>query len=151
MNLRFNCKTERYGECEVYLPVVPVILKGEKGHEPLNFTAILDTGSPFVLIPREIADALGLAYDSTKTESAKGYNGDNFTTTKSKITITLRRGREKVTIDCICMIQLDGDREHEHLIIGSSFFEHVRVDFDYPNKKFYVKGETKLLRSGTLH
>ncbi|HZX20214.1 MAG TPA: pepsin-like aspartyl protease [archaeon] len=140
MNLRFNCKNINLGN-GIYIKelIVPVTLVG-KNNIRLNFTAVLDSGSPFVLISKEIADALELEYDQKEVHKAKSYSGDFFSTTLSHITIKIEKRNEKIQIRCRCAVQLDKQKAHENLIIGSSFFEHFRVLFDYPNNKFEIKG-----------
>lgn len=140
MNLRFNCKNINLGSgLYVKEPIVPVTLIGQNNIR-LNFTAVLDSGSPFVLISKEIADALELEYDKKEIHKAKSYSGDSFSTTMSYITIKIEKRNEKIQVRCRCAVQLDKQKSHENLIIGSSFFEHYRVLFDYPNNKFEIKG-----------
>ena len=139
MNLRFNCKHVHIGD-GIYIkePIVPITLIG-KDSIALNFTAILDTGSPFILIPKEIADELKLEYDTKNTKNAKSYSGSSFATSLSYVTIKIQKRNEKIQIRCKCAVQLSKTKSHETIIIGSSFFEHFRVLFDYPNNKFEIK------------
>ncbi len=66
MNLAFRCKHLELSEgVWVKEPVIPVTLIGTEGIR-LNFTAVLDSGSDFILIPLEVADALGLKYGKRK-------------------------------------------------------------------------------------
>lgn len=51
----------------------------------------------------------------------------------------LEKGRENVEIACQCAIFLEKDKQHEHIIFGSIFFEHFKILFDYPHNRFSIK------------
>lgn len=139
MKLRYHCKRQKIGESLwVNEPVIPVTFIGKEGIK-LNFTAILDSGSDFVLIPKEVADALKLEYNTKDADSAREYAGEKFTTTNSKVRIRIEKGREKADIECLCAILISKDYQHEHIIFGSSFFEHFKIIFDFPKRKFEIR------------
>jgi len=139
MNLTYRCKHVEISDgVWVKEPLIPITLMGPTGIK-LNFTAILDSGSDFVLLPLEVAEALELEYDKTKKDPAKTYVGERITTTRSKVRIRIEKGRENVTIECRCAILLNKEHQYEHIILGSTFFEHFRILFDYPNNRFQIK------------
>ena len=66
MNLRFNCKHQQIAEgIWVKESIIPVTLIGNSGAR-LNVTAILDSGSDFILLPLEVAEALNLAFGDSR-------------------------------------------------------------------------------------
>lgn len=139
MNLTFRCKHVLLGGGLISKePIIPITFIGARG-AGLNFNAVLDSGSDFVLIPVEVADALELEYDPSNPEKAKVYNGETISTCYSWVTIRVSKGREQTTIKCRCAIQLDKNKQHENIIFGSSFFEHFRIMFDYKNNRFQIK------------
>jgi hypothetical protein len=139
MNLTYRCKhIELDSSITVKEPIIPVTLIGANSFH-LNVTAILDSGSDFVLLPREIADALELDYDPGEKETAKLYTGNTITTTQSYVRIRLEKGHDNIEISCQCAIFLDNEKQHEHIIFGSSFFEHFKILFNYPNNRFSIK------------
>ncbi len=138
MNLTYRCRHLRIGELTVKEPIIPVTLIGSNGVK-LNFTAILDSGSDFVLLPLEVAEALKLKYNKRKRDSAKTYAGDSITTTQSRVRIKIEKDREKTVVECKCAILLNEKKQHEHIIFGSGFFEHFKIIFDYPNNRFQIK------------
>lgn len=138
MNLTFRCKHIKLADgITVKEPIIPVFLQGNK--EKLPFTAVLDSGSDFVLLPIEVAEALELDFDKSNPEKAKVYSGDTITTCYSWVFVTIKKGREQVKVKCRCAIQLEEKRQHENIIFGSTFFEHFRIHFDYPKNKFEIK------------
>jgi len=139
MNLTYRCKHLKLSEgVWVKEPILEVTLIGLKGTQ-LNFTAILDSGSDFVLLPLEVAEELNLDFDKTKRDSAKLYSGNRITTTKSRVRVKIEKGREKAVVECKCAILLNKNQQHEHIIFGSTFFEHFKILFDYPNNRFQIK------------
>lgn len=139
MNLIFRCKhIHLSADLVAKEAIVPVTLIGKNGVS-LNFTALLDSGSDFVLLPIEVAEALELDFDRANPEPAKVYTGETITTAMSKLQMVIQRGNERLDLSCRCAIQLEKNRQHEHIIFGSSFFENVKVLFDYPHNRFQIK------------
>ncbi len=124
-------------------PIIPITLIG-KNNQRFNFTGILDSGSDFVLIPKEIADALEIGYDDGIEITSKTFEGKEFKTKLSEVSIEIKKGREKIAVRCRIAINMGGPDYH-HIIIGSSFFEHFKISFDYPHNKFQIKSTPKKL------
>lgn len=140
MNLIFRCKHVQFEQgLTTKEAIIPVILSGPTG-EKFPTTAILDSGSDFTLLPIEVAKVLKLDYHEEEKTDATGYAGNLFTTTKSKVQIKIQKGHETVECECLCMINLDEKKQHDHVILGSTFFERFRITFDYPNNRFLIKG-----------
>lgn len=138
MHFRYNCKHIQLAQgVWVKEPVIPLTLIG-KNSQRIDFTAILDSGSDFVLIPKEIADALEIDYMKGIEIRSSTFEGKEFRTKISKVNMEIKRGREKLSLQCNAAISIDGPDYH-HIILGSSFFEHFEITFDYPNNKFTIK------------
>lgn len=118
-------------------PIIHVTLIG-KDRERVNFTAILDSGSDFVLLPKEIADALGIDYSKGVEIKSKTFDGKDFITKLATVSMEIKKGRERIPIQCKAAVSITGPDYH-HIILGSSFFEHFEITFDYPRNKFVVK------------
>jgi len=138
MYLRYNCKHQQLAKgVWVKEPIIPIALIGKDGTR-LDFTAILDSGSDFVLIPKEVADALGLDYRKGIEIKSKTFEGKEFKTKLTKVNMEIKKGREKIPLQCKAAVSINGPDYH-HIIIGSTFFEHFEVIFDYPKNKFVIK------------
>ncbi|VVB99093.1 Uncharacterised protein [uncultured archaeon] len=139
MNLTYRCKHIDLGNgSRSKEPIIPVTLIGEQGTK-FNFTAILDSGSDFVLLPLEVAEALELELDKSAAEKAKSFTGTPITTTMSNVRTRIQKGHEAIEIKCRCAVLLDRQSQHEHIIFGSSFFDHFKITFDYQNNRFQIK------------
>lgn len=140
MNLTFRCKHIKLGD-GLYAkePIVLVTLKGPT-NQSINTTAILDSGSDFVLLPLEVAETLELPLDLKDEQKAKGYEGNHFSTTQSKVFIQVSKDRERKSFECKCAVLTNPNQQHEHIIFGSNFFEKFKIIFDYPHNKFQIKG-----------
>lgn len=138
MYFRYNCKHRKLTEgVTVKEPIIPVTLVGKNGKK-LNFTAVLDSGSDFVLIPIEIAEVLELGFEKGIELKATTYTGEPFKTKITKVRIELRKGHDKVGIECRAAVNIGGVEYHD-LIFGSTFFEHFKITFDYKKNKFIIK------------
>src|SRR3989344_2296938 len=100
MTLTYRCThTEFFKGLVVKRPLIPVTLSGKK--EKMNFTAILDSGSDFILLPREVADILELEYDESEREEGNTYTGSRIVTTRSAVRVLIQKGREKYSWNAI--------------------------------------------------
>jgi len=139
MNFTYRCKHEKICNVTIKRPIVPIKLYGKDGLS-LNFNAILDSGSDFVLLPLEVAEELGLEYDQNNCAPASTYEGSTFTTTKSAVYVTIQKGREQsIKFSVKCMINLSHEKDYGDIILGSTFFENFKINFDYSNNKFQIK------------
>ena len=137
MYLRYNCKHQQLAKgVWVKEPIIPIALVGKGGKS--DFTAILDSGSDFVLLPKEIADALQLDYQKGIEIKSRTFEGKDFRTKLTTVNMEIKKGRERVPIQCKAAVNIDGPDYH-HIILGSSFFEHFEIIFDYPKNKFVIK------------
>jgi len=138
MSFRYNCRHRELAKgIQVKEPIIPITLAGKNG-EKLDFTAILDSGSDFVLIPKEIADALGVDYAKGVEIKSKTFDGLDFITKLATVNMEIKKGRERIPIQCKAAICTNGPDYH-HIILGSSFFEKFEITFDYPRNKFVIK------------
>jgi len=140
MNLIYRCKhREMNSGTWVKEPIIPVTLSGSNNLK-LNFNAVLDSGSDFVLIPLDVAEVLGLEVNKSEKQDAKFYTGNLFSTTESRVTISISKPRNPtITFSVKCMVLLDTEKQHDEIILGSGFFEKFKIIFDYPNNKFSIK------------
>ncbi len=138
MNLGYNFKRLKISSITLQEPIIVATLIGKDG-EKINVTAVLDTGSDFVLLPFEIAKLLKLDLNTEKKEFAKTYSGEPLATTLSKVRIKIEKGREKIEFVCKCAVSLNEKSQHENIIFGASFLQNFKVLFDYPANRFYIK------------
>lgn len=138
MSLRYSCRHRELAEgIWVKEPIIPITFVGKNG-ERLDFTAILDSGSDFVLVPKEIADALGIDYSGGIEIKSKTFEGLDFITKLATVNMEIRKGRERIPMQCKAAVCISGPDYH-HIILGSSFFEKFEITFDYPRNKFSIK------------
>ena len=138
MNFSYSCKRHKIGKTSVNEPIIPITLFG-KENIMLNINAVLDSGSDFTLLPLEIAEVLGLKFDKKKKNKAKQYSGSNFSTTDSQVFMGISKGRsQSIKFKVKCMINLKKENQHEDIILGSTFFDHFRIHFNYPKRRFQI-------------
>lgn len=116
----------------IYRPMMPLILEG---HEKIDVFAILDSGSDISIIPKEIAEILGIK--SEGENEIYGLAGIPIKSREAKVKISFGKGHENYTFDIPVFIP---EKEDISIIIGrQGFFEHFNITFSEAVKKIIFK------------
>jgi len=108
MNLRYNCKHRKLGDnLTVKEPIIPIRLVGGNGKKS-DFTGVLDSGSDFVLVPKEVAEALEIDYKKGMEITSSDFEGKEFKTSICDIRMEIIKGIEKLPLSCKAAINLTG-------------------------------------------
>lgn len=83
-------KAEHY----LYRPVIPVDLAGPHGE--VDFYALVDTGSDDTLIPKCVADELGLVTNEERVEEVTGIGGERIAVVQADVELRVSDGHETV-------------------------------------------------------
>ena len=139
MYLRFNCKHRKLADgIWAKEPIIPITIIGKDCRA--DFTAVLDSGSDFFLVSQGIADALQIDYSGGTELKSETFEGQEFKTKITTINFEIKKGRETIRGQCKAAISINGP-DYPNIILGSSFFEHFEIIFDYPNNKFIIKSK----------
>ena len=108
------------------------------GNNSLEVFALLDSGADFTLIPRAIADIIGIKLNEKDKESIGGVGGNSFAY-KVQLTCSLKLGHESNKIQIKAMV-LDEENEEIPVLIGrEGFFENFEITFREYEKKILIK------------
>lgn len=119
---------------QIHRPIIPLQVALNDGTH-VTITGLLDSGSDVILIPREIAESLGLNVGKKITE-IDGIGG-RVKVAKSRIRATLHDGRRTVRIPhgLEVNVQLSGVVFDDVLIGRIPFFEEFIVEFNEGAKR----------------
>lgn len=130
MRLSIKYTSVRVGEGCIDRPMIPLIIrKGEK-HIPL--LGILDSGSDFMLIPKDIAEYLNLELHGSEEADAIG---NKVETKKSMISLTVSDGKTNIYLQNIPVKILMQDGLKEVIVGRIPFFEEFDITFKENSKR----------------
>jgi len=76
----------------VYRPVIPIGITGEAG--TAVFYGLLDTGADETLLPKKVADLIGIKANTSQTSTVMSASGE-MTVSYGRVTIEIGHGRQK--------------------------------------------------------
>jgi hypothetical protein len=116
-----------------YRPLIPLTINGKETFDTL---AILDSGSDITILPKEIAEELGVILEGENEIS--GISGNALKSREGKINITFGKNREFYNFEVPVLVPTEKD--NLSLIIGRiGFFNQFKITFDESNKRIEFK------------
>ena len=135
MNLSFRYKKIA---SDFYRPIIPLQFNQEDGTTG-TIAGLLDSGSDVILIPKDIAESLGLNIGK-KTSEIDGVGG-KIKIAKSRVRISLDDGRKvyRIPHPLEVSVQLSGQVFDDILIGRVPFFEEFIIEFHEGAKRVRLK------------
>lgn len=127
-----------------YRPKIPVIVSA--GGLKTEVVGLIDSGSDYVLFPREIADAVGIELRK-KSEEAQGIGG-KIKVRSGLVTITLKKGtRSKILQNMMIHVQED-ERGIDEILLGRDpFFKYFKIEFDDNSRRVVLRPNRRPLKT----
>jgi len=117
---------------KIYRPMIPLRIKAKESFDAL---AILDSGSDITIIPKEIAEVIGVDYKNDN--SISGISGFPIRAKEGKVSIEFGKGREIYIFEIPVLVP---EKENLAVIIGRlGFFEQFKITFDESQKRIEFK------------
>jgi len=134
MSFSFKYKPVKLNTGEIVRrPIVPITLQGTK--TKLDVLGFLDTGSDISIIPREIAEVLGIEF--IEEGEVIGITGNKMKVSRGKLNIIFGKERQEYQFDIPVLIP---EKEGGQVIIGRfGFFEQFRITFSEVEKRITFK------------
>ncbi len=128
-NLNYKYVLER-GFCR---PKIPVLVSVEGNQTEVM--GLIDSGSDFVLFPKDIAEAVGIKLTG-KEEEADGVGG-RIKCKSGLATLTLRRGNQvKRLRNTRIHVLMDEESGIDEILLGrNNFFKHFKIEFNENAKR----------------
>ncbi len=114
-------------------PLIPITFEGNENK--INIIGVLDTGSDISIIPREIAEVLGI---EPKIENEiSGIGGEKVKADQGKLTVVFGKGREEYAFEIPVLVPKNN---WDQVIIGRmGFFEQFKITFNESEEKMIFK------------
>ena len=130
MKLSFRYTPARINDFLIFRPMIPLILRKDERH--LSTIGLLDSGSDFILIPKEIAEYLELELSGNDEAEAIG---GTIETKKSVISLTVSDGKNNIYLQNIPVEVLMQDGLKEVIIGRIPFFSEFDILFKENSKR----------------
>lgn len=130
MRLSFKYAAMKFGNGLIYRPMIPLTIRNNERHVPV--VGILDSGSDFMLIPRDVAEYLNL--ELTGDEEAEAVGG-KIQTKKSVVNLTVSDGKNNIHLPAFPVgVIIQGGLDE--VIIGRiPFFSEFDITFRENSKR----------------
>ena len=120
----------------IYRPLIPLTFY-EK--ERIDVIAILDSGSDMTVVPKEIAEHVGVKYIGE--DELSGITGTKIKAKQGKLNVSFGRGREIYNFIIPVIIP---EKENISIIIGRiGFFDQFKITFSEKERKIIFKKISK--------
>lgn len=112
--------------------MIPLILDGK---EKIDIMGMLDSGSDITIIPKEIAEVIGV--EIIKENELSGITGVPVKAKEGKINIIFGKGRESYSFEIPVLIP---EKENLNIIVGRmGFFNQFKITFNESERKIEFK------------
>ena len=138
MSITFRYKSaKRPDGTLVKIPSIPITLTGK---ESLDTVALIDSGADISVIPKVIAEVIGLKFND---ESVFAYGiGGKIKATQSTAAISISKGHENYKFNIPVKIVLD-TYEFPVLLGRLGFFDRFIIIFDQQEERIVLKSKQK--------
>lgn len=127
MSIEFPLSTKKTSLGTILNPVIPVKILTPKGF--VTFQFLLDSGADFTLLPRHVADLVGINLRKSPLAKTFGVEGKGVHVFVSRITIKI--GPEVFPIRCFF-----SERDDAPFLLGRmDLFSKFKIEFDPKRKK----------------
>lgn len=130
------------GAC-VKRPKVLITLVGKK--MSMDFLALLDSGTDISMIPRAIADSVGIDYAEKSNETVVGFDEEPFPCADCKINLIFKsqNSDKEEHLDKLPALVMLTDIENEIILGCEGIFDNFKITFQYRNKIIMERIHTK--------
>jgi len=130
LRLSIKYTSVKVGEGCIDRPMIPLIIRRDEKHIPL--LGILDSGSDFMLVPKDIAEYLNLELHGSEEADAIGSKVE---TKKSTVSLTVSDGKTNVYLQNIPVRVLMQDGLKEVIVGRIPFFGEFDITFRENSKR----------------
>lgn len=136
MVIHFKYKSIRHPDGHsVKTPSIPITFIGPS--EALSVVAVVDSGADFSVLPKEVAEVLGLRLDQN-IEPCYGISG-KIDAAEDHVRVKIQNSHESYSFNITVKILLSEEVDIPVLIGRSGFFEEFEITFNESREKISLK------------
>jgi hypothetical protein len=120
-------------------PFIPIFAHDING-KLVEITALIDSGADNIVIPKDLAQVLGLTMGE---EFETAGVGGKTKVRRANFTFTIKKGRESHTITAPSLVLLDNTQDVPVLLGRNGFFEEFEITFRQNDEKIVLKKISK--------
>jgi len=118
-----------------HAPFIPVLAHSAEG-KLLEIIALVDSGADNIVIPRDLAEILGLKLgDALETAGI----GGKVPVRKASFTFTVKQGREAHSVTATALVLMDSGQDIPLILGRNGFFEQFDITFRQKEEKLVLK------------
>ena len=117
-------------------PFIPIIVRNKFG-KTMNVVALLDSGADNTVIPKDLADVLGLKEHNVEAET--GGIGGKVKVKKSRFSFRIKGVRESYSLDVPVLVLQEANMDVPLLLGRRGFFENFHITFKQNEEKIVLK------------
>ena len=117
-------------------PFIPIHVTNKFG-KPMKIVALLDSGADDAVIPKDLADILGLKEGKVDVET--GGIGGKVKVKKTRLRFRIKGDRENYSLDVPALILQDPNADVPLLLGRHGFFEQFHITFKQDEEKAILK------------
>ena len=119
-----------------HAPFIPILVKNKFG-QAMNVVGLLDSGADNTVVPKDLAEILGLREDPELDET--GGIGGNVNVKRSRLSFKLVGSHESYPLDVPALVLQDPNADVPLLLGRHGFFEHFHITFRQSEEKIILK------------
>lgn len=117
-------------------PFIPIFVTNKFG-KAMEVIALLDSGADNTVVPKDLAELLGLKEEKADTET--GGIGGKVKVKKARLHFRIKGNRESYSLDVPSLVLQDEDADVPILLGRHGFFEHFHITFKQNEEKIVLK------------
>jgi len=119
-----------------HAPFIPLLITNKFGRT-MKIIALLDSGADTTVIPKDLAEVIGLK--EKKTDSETGGIGGKVKVKESKLRFRIAGNRESYSLEVPALVLQDADADVPLLLGRHGFFEQFNITFKQNEEKIVLK------------
>lgn len=117
-------------------PYIPLKITNKFG-KPMDVVALLDSGADTTVVPKDLAEVLGLKLEDLETET--GGIGGKVRVKKSRLSFRISGGHESHSLSVPALVLQDENADVPLLLGRHGFFEQFEITFRQDAEKIILK------------
>lgn len=128
---------------EIYRPEIAIKVVGSITNQPM--WALVDTGADFTVLPRRVADVIGIQLDANASRKISGVTGHSVPIEMGRVTLSITDGRESYEWHVeVGFVALSLSMDEGAILGHEGFLDFFTATFDGKKHELALKPNSQL-------